>query len=300
MHFVGLFVTASMALTAAAVPVPASTNPAPPCASTTIKQGQSTAFGWQLVGTSSDASSLDETCGKIANDQASKWGEIGLSLERLQTPVCNAINPKASDALPRVITANTDTVKTLFENAFSAGDSETYGYLCENLRYEQVSGFSLNDMLIINATCNLSTQELSPKPFESADGAEPDKAAVAAYNDAQSKLYAYLYAAQASSPEQLSDLCQASKSKKNRQNYRDLFFDADCVSQTICSIREPLSVEDGKEQIKKYTSMSFANVLVHSSNAKGYKQKLCEKLDVQRLEAAGVDGELVRNMACDA
>ncbi|KAM3413900.1 hypothetical protein BST61_g10573 [Cercospora zeina] len=300
MHFVGLFVAASMALTATAVPVPASTNPAPPCASTTIKEDQSTAFGWQVVGTSSDASSLDGTCGKIINDQASKWESLGLSLQRLQSPVCNAINPNASDVLPRVLAANTESMKTLFENAFTAGDSDTYGYLCQNLRYKQISGFYLNDKLIINATCNLSTEEASPQPFESVDGAEPNEAAIAAYNDAQSKLYAYLYAAQASTSEQLSNLCQASQSKESRADYKALQFDADCVSATICSIQQPLSVEDGKEQIKKFTSMSFANVLVNSSNAKGYKQKLCNRLDTQRLEAAGVDGELIKSVACDA
>ncbi|KAF2213608.1 hypothetical protein CERZMDRAFT_96440 [Cercospora zeae-maydis SCOH1-5] len=300
MHFFGLFVAALMAITATAVPVPASTNPALPCASSTVKDDQSTAFGWQLVGTSSDASSLDETCGQIANDQASRWGSLGLSLQRLQTPVCNAINPKAADALPRVLTANTGSMKTLFENAFAAGDSDTYGYLCQNLDYEQISSFSLNDMLIINATCNLSTKQASPQPFESADGGEPNEAAVAAYSDAQSKLYAYLYAAQASTTEQLNSLCQASQSKQSRANYKALQFDADCVSTTICSIQQPLSVEDGKAQIKKFTSMSFANVLVHSSNVKGYKQKICSKLDTQRLEAAGIDGELVKSMACDA
>ncbi|KAI5363929.1 hypothetical protein Slin15195_G095840 [Septoria linicola] len=297
MMYFGLFLAALTAFVAA-IPLPASTSPAAPCPSTLVKENQSTAFGWQLVGTSSDASTLDQTCNQLQTDQLSKWGNFGLALSKVQTPVCNALTSKASDALPKVVAANTKIITNLLTSSFKKDDVQTYGYLCDNLRYEQVSGFLLDDATIINATCNLGAERLNPRPFTAVDGAKANRTAVAAYNDAQSNLYAYLYAAQAGSPEELNTLCEASQSKARQADYEALQLDPDCVSQTICSIKEPISVAEGKEQLKKWTSVSYANVLVHSSNAPGYVQVLCEKLDTASLEAAGLDAEVVKNAAC--
>ena len=181
-------------------------------------------------------------------------------------------------------------------NAF---DTETYGYLCDNLQYKRVAGFLLDDATVINSTCQLAGGRTpNPSTFSVPESAEKNVTAIAAYDDAQSKLYAYLYAAQAGSTSDLSSLCSSASGKV--QEYNALQLNGDCVADTICSVQEPISVEEGKEQLKKWTSTIFSTVLINSSGVSGYANTLCEKLDVSKLESVGIDGQAVKDAACSA
>lgn len=128
--------------------------------------------------------------------------------------------------------------------------------------------------------------------------AEKNESAIAAYGDAQSKLYAYLYVAQAGSTSDLDSLCSAAGAKQT--DYEALQLNSACVHDTICAVQEPISVEEGKEQLKKWTSTIFATVLLNSSGVAGYANTLCEKLDVSRLETVGIDGQSVKEAVCGA
>jgi hypothetical protein len=189
---------------------------------------------------------------------------------------------------------------TLLTNAFPEGDGKTFAYLCDNLQYKRVAGFLLDDNTVIDAACKLAGRVPRPTPFTIPAEAEKDVAAVAAYEDAQSHLYASLKAAQAGSAEELATMCKDAGAEKQKADLEALQLNAECVRGSICAVREPLSAEEGKEQLKKWASTSFATALVHSSGAAGYSKKLCEKLDVKRMDAVGLDGKLVKNTACSA
>ncbi|EMF12572.1 uncharacterized protein SEPMUDRAFT_149204 [Sphaerulina musiva SO2202] len=302
MHSFSLLITASTAF-AVAIPLPGSTYPSPPCPSTTVTENLSSAFGWQLAGTVSSASSLSQTCTDLQDKQLLKWLNIGLDLTQVEKSACGTRMTSASDVLPKVVVANTETTAATLTRAFAADDYDTFGYLCDNLSYKRVAGFLLDENTIINATCQLAApggRIPNPAAFSVPESEQKNSSAIAAYADAQSQLYAYLYAAQASSTSDLDTLCQSASGEKEVASYDALQMNAERVRETICALQEPISVEQGKDQMKQWVSASFATVLVNASGVEGFASMLCEKLSVEGLESVGLDGELVKSFACNA
>ncbi|EME81026.1 uncharacterized protein MYCFIDRAFT_76962 [Pseudocercospora fijiensis CIRAD86] len=289
-------ILAALAVGIAAVPVPAQTAPSQPCPSTALKQSQSVVFGWQLAGSAANAQDLDQTCSHLQSsaNQATTWSQLGLLTTTIQTPVCNALEPNAETALVKLSAANTKVFTTLLTSSFDQSNKSTFSYLCDNIRYVQLNGFLLDSATIVNATCQLGADSLHPQPFTTIGGATANQTAVEAYNDAQSKLFAYTYAASATSTDQLQTFCANSAQPVRQGRFDQLQLDASCVKSTICSVKSPLSVDDAKAQFTKWTSMGFLAVIQNLTNQPGYLKWLCHNLDVGGMDGVGLDGKLVK------
>lgn len=190
--------------------------------------------------------------------------------------------------------ANTKVFTTLLTSSFDKTNKSTFSYLCENIRYVQLDGFLLDSGIITNKTCQLGGASLNPQPFTTIGGASVNKTAVEAYNDAQSKLFAYTYAASATSSDQLETFC----ANVRQGRFDKLQLDGSCVKDTICSVKSPLSVADAKSQFTKWTSTGFLAVIQSLTNQPGYQQWLCHNLDVESMNGVGLDGKLVKSTVC--
>lgn len=280
--------------------LPASTAPATePCDTTSyLRANQSYVFGWQLTGSAANSDDLDQTCSQLKSSHLSKWNQLGLLTSTIQTPVCNALTPNAQSALPRVAAANTQVFINYITNAFDKTNKTTYAYLCDSIRYVQLDGFLLDASLITNSTCQLGGGLLNPQPFTTNGGAAVNKSAVAAFWDAQSKQFAYTYAASASSSSDLDAQCGSAAQPVRQERLDALKLDASCVEATICSVKEPMSVEDAKGELVKWQSQGFLAVIQNISNQPGYQKWLCHNLNVEGLNDVGLDGKLVKANVC--
>ncbi|KXT04076.1 hypothetical protein AC578_4959 [Pseudocercospora eumusae] len=293
-------ILAALAVGTSAVPTPAKTSPSQPCPSTVLKQTQSTVFGWQLAGSAANAQDLDQTCSQVqsSKNQATTWSQLGLLTTSIETPVCNALEPNPETALVKLSAANTKVFTNLLTNSFDQTNKSTFSYLCDHIRYVQLDGYLLDSATITNATCQLGGASLNPQPFTTIGGATVNKTAVEAYNDAQSKLFAYTYAASATSSDQLETYCANAAQPVRQGRFDALQLDASCVEDTICRVKSPLSLDDAKSQFTKWTSMGFLAVIQYLTNQPGYQQWLCHHLDVERMNGVGLDGEMVKAEVC--
>ncbi|KAF7190800.1 hypothetical protein HII31_07959 [Pseudocercospora fuligena] len=293
-------ILAALAVGTSAVPVPAQTTPSQPCPSTALKQTQSTVFGWQLAGSAANANDLDQTCSQLqsSKNQQTTWSQLGLLTTSIETPVCNALEPNAETALVKLSAANTKVFTTLLTSSFDQTNKTTFSYLCDNIRYVQLDGFLLDSGTITNATCQLGGASLNPQPFTTIGGAQVNKTAVSEYNDAQSKLFAYTYAASATSSDQLETFCANAAQPVRQGRFDALQLDGSCVKDTICSVKSPLSVDDAKAEFTKWTSTGFLAVIQSLTNQPGYSQWLCHNLDVEGMNGVGLDGKLVKSTVC--
>lgn len=296
-----------------AVPLPESAQASERCPSTSVKAEQSTILGWQLAGA---LTNLDQTCSQLQNGELQKWAEIGLDTTKVQTAVCqgDASSPPISlsapsrpsgsnstaEPLPNIVTANSVIMKTYLTSSFENSDATTFGYLCDSLSSDQVSGFFLDDVSIINATCTLGGGQIRPKAFTPLDGAVVNRTAVQEFEEAQSKIFANLYAASASSDSDLESLCTASSSEPAQTAYATLQLHAACVSGTVCSIKEPISVEQAEQALKSWTTKSFLAFILNISGTSGYKRFLCDELSVDKMDALGLDGQAAKEGVCKA
>ncbi|CAK3900908.1 Hypothetical predicted protein [Lecanosticta acicola] len=263
-----------------------------------LKRSQSLSFGWQLSGAALNSNEVDGLCNTLSDGKCDKWVEMGLDLASLQGPICNSTHThlNATDAFPKVADANSQAFSVALMNAFPANNKAVRSYLCDNLRYKALDNFFLNANVIIDATCTASNTAIHPEPF-SAVGPPPTQAAIDAYQNARSVLYAWEYASQAESSSQLNQYC--AHAPDYQSNWQALQLNATQVQETLCSFQQPISAEEGSAAMRQWTSVAFIVALENISNVNMWLGWLCSQLDSEGMDSVGLDGSLVKQSVCN-
>ncbi|RMZ20411.1 hypothetical protein D0859_15588 [Hortaea werneckii] len=257
----------------------------------------SSAFGWALAGSATSTKQLEDMCDNITETGHGMWATQGLIPERIVNPVCNQSHsgPNATLALPWIVYYNTRVFSTQIINAFaSQNKSADMEYLCDNLRYRLLDGFGIEGATAINATCNAAARARNPRP--EAALAMIDKNATDAYQNALSRLFGVLFASSACTSSELVDYCvQASHQVKS---WDKMMLNGTLVEEIICDVKTPMSSENAKTHLRESMSKAFSTIVRYASNVDGWHAWLCEHLDVEFMEAVGLDGEAISAQVC--
>lgn len=200
----------------------------------------------------------------------------------------------ASDSFPNVVDANSKAFSVALMNSFPENDKPTWAHLCDVLRYRQLDQFMLDADSIVASTCNASSTPQSPRPFSGSD--TENNTALAAYNNAHSVLYAWEYASQATDVDQLNQYC--ARAPAYHGNWKALQLNPSLVQDTLCSFQQPICADEGKAAIMEWTSKAFIIAMENISNVPGWLGFLCNQLDVNEMNAVGLDGSLVKQSVC--
>ncbi|RMY62003.1 hypothetical protein D0864_12852 [Hortaea werneckii] len=257
----------------------------------------SSSFGWALAGSATSIKHLETMCDNITETGHGVWATQGLIPERIANPVCNQSHsgPNATLALPWIVYYNTRVFSTQVTNAFaSQNNSADMEYLCDNLRYRLLDGFGIEGATAINATCNAAAQARNPRP--EAALAMIDKNATDAYQDALSRLYGFLFVSSACTSSELDDYC--AQASQQVTSWDKMMLNGTLVEETICDVRTPMSSEVAKTRLREWMSKAFSTIVEYASNVDGWHAWLCEHLDVESMEAVGLDGEAISAQVC--
>ncbi|GAB1734741.1 hypothetical protein NU195Hw_Modified_650t1 [Hortaea werneckii] len=258
----------------------------------------SSSFGWALAGSATSTKQLETMCDNITETGHGMWATQGLIPERIVNPVCNQSHsePNATLALPWIVYYNTRVFSTQITNAFaSQNKSADMEYLCDNLRYRLLDGFGIEGATAINATCDAAAQARNPRP--EAALAMIDKNATDAYQDALSRLYGFLFASSACTSSELNDYC--AQASQQIPSWDKMMLNGTLVEETICDVKRPMSSEDAKTHLREWMSKAFSTIIGYASNVDGWHGWLCEHLDVESMEAVGLDGRAISAQVCN-
>ncbi|KAK4574128.1 hypothetical protein LTR86_001889 [Recurvomyces mirabilis] len=272
--------------------------PIEPCQSITVQEhyalnNLSLLVGWTLAGAAVSDDELDVTCNNVNATSHGKWTQEGLNQALIQSVTCAASHsqPNATTALPYVIQHSTEVFVTQLLHAFPQNETSVYEYLCHNLRYLSIDGFRLDSTRIIQATCNRAGMRPSPRPEGALPGVGIDFTASSIFLNTISTLYAMIFASAATSDTQLNIYCAHAGNYVASIN--TLLLNGTLVKETICDVKEPLSVESATVLFKSLSSQAFATVLEHASNVQNYTTWLVDNVDVASMNDVGLDGQAV-------
>jgi hypothetical protein len=273
-----------------------------PCEYTAVKQNQSTILGYQLAGVAKSPSVNDQTCNELKNAANTKtWVDAGLIASDIFKPVCSASSAStdAAAALPYIIQASTKVFTSLIVSAFPASNKGAFTYLCDNIRFKQLSSFFLDDKAIIGAACDRggSEAEISPQPF-SALAPKLADSVLQNYNVAASKIFAWNWCAGAKDTNELESYCTMTGMADFKQKLSDLQLVPQAVESVVCGLQNVPDADTLAAQVKQQTSDWFATVVKNMSNAVGWKSKVCGYLSCAEMDKVGLDGDRVWSKVC--
>ncbi|KAK1087713.1 hypothetical protein LTR33_000911 [Friedmanniomyces endolithicus] len=250
-------------------------------------------FGWTLAGSALSNDELELGCSDISNLGHGKWAAQGLIPAYIQEPVCSQSHssPNATLALPWELYYSTEVFVTQMLNAFAPNNTAAFTYLCSNLRFLALDGFHLSDARVVNASCTKAGTLQPPRPFTAAPGVELNTNATVAYRNIISTLYGLLYASSALDDTGLNIYCAHEPEYIDGLNA--LLLNATLVEETICNVTLPLTVDQSISALKTWSSLAFITVIENVSNVSGWLDWLANNLDVDAMNAVGLDGPAV-------
>ncbi|EGP86752.1 unnamed protein product [Zymoseptoria tritici ST99CH_1A5] len=282
--------------------LPVNEGYAEPCEYTAIKQNQSSILGYQLAGIADSPRDNDQTCNELKNSATARtFADSGLDLPNIQKPVCSASssNTDAVAALPYIVNANTKVFTSQITSAIPASNQEGFAYLCDNIRFKQLSAFYLDDNTIVGAACDRGGPEaaISPQPFVSLAPPPADQV-LKNYNVAASRQFAWNWCAKAKDTNELQSYCSMAGQAEFKQKLNSLQLDPETVRGIACSQQQVPNAQTLATKVKNAQSDQFATVVRNMSNAPNWRSKICGYLSCAEMDKVGLDGDRVWNKVC--
>lgn len=224
-------------------------------------------------------------------DEVSRIHETNVGL----APICNMSHsdPSGSVAKPWTIYYKSQMLVAQLLSSFN--NTEAFGYLCNDLRFDMLDAFYLDDTAVIGSMCDAAGKQLPPRPEGATIKVNPN--AVAAVNATMSITYGFMYAASATSNSQLNILCAHAPEHISSLIAEGL--DGNVVQSTLCNITEPLSAGEATNMLSVWSTRTFITVIENISNVGGYLGWLCINVNVGMMNAAGLVGAAVQQQICE-
>ena len=157
-----------------------------------------------------------------------------------------------------------------------------------------ISSFPINDDSVIPAVCSAAGEQAPPQP--EANLPEAPIQAVAAAKNTASIIFANVLAAGTTSETMLGFYCALAPGHVGHLNAEGL--NGTLVQSTLCSIKEPISIEEARHVLRTWTTRYFLTVLESISNTHGYLDWLCHNLDVAKMNSVGLLGDSIQSQIC--
>jgi hypothetical protein len=275
----------------------------------------SSLFGYQLAGAILTNNKLYGTCSKIVDQGLDKLSKIGIVPAQVQgqpeiewkfatpylcwsasqAPQCNTSTalPDADYARINAIYYNTKIFRTQLLNAFNS--AEHFATLCNNLSLDRIDQFPLIGETVLDAVCNASSMQRTPEP--EADPLPANPAALRAATISASALYAVLNSIEADSATDLTDKCKQAREQIDVMD--NVLLNGSIIAETVCKITEPIALPVARELVRSWMTKYFVTVLENISNASWFRSWLCENLDLEKMDKAGLHGVAVQRQMCN-
>ena len=209
-------------------------------------------------------------------------------------PLCNssAPDPKPIDAVAHIDSYTTSVFISQLLSSFN--NTDAFAYVCNHIGFNMVSSFAINDLTVVQAVCDASGLQTRPRPEKSLPWAPA--AAVRAARNTASILFTIIWAAGATSGSQLNAACARAPDYVSYLNREHL--NGTLVESTLCSIKLPIAPSHARDSLKTWMSRYFNTVLENISHGEGWLKWLCNNIDPDMLELAGLFGAGVQSQVC--
>jgi hypothetical protein len=209
-------------------------------------------------------------------------------------PLCNssAPDPKPVDTVSYIDGYTTSVFISQLLSSFN--NTDAFAYVCNHIGFNMVSSFGINDLSVVQAVCAAAGLQTRPRPEKSLPWA-PVGAVRAARNTA-SILFTIIWAAGATSDSQLNATCARAPDYISHLNREQL--NGTLVQSTLCSIKSPIAASHARESVKVWMSRYFTTVLENISHGPGWLEWLCNNIDPDMLELAGLFGAGIQSQVC--
>jgi hypothetical protein len=209
-------------------------------------------------------------------------------------PLCNT---SASYSSPGDITPYIDQFATdLFISQLLTTFNNTvaYAHLCNNIGFNMISSFAINDLSVVEAVCAAAGVQTKPRPEATLPWAA--NSAVHAARNTASVLFSIIWAAAATSDSQLNIACARAPDYTSHLNNEHL--NGTLVQSTLCSFKNPVSVSRAHDLVKTWMSRYFTTVIENIGQGENWLGWLCSNIDPETLSAAGLYGYGIQTQVC--
>ena len=173
-------------------------------------------------------------------------------------------------------------------------NTDAYAQICNDLGFNMVSSFAINDLLVEEAVCAAAGVQTKPRPEATLPWA-PNSAVHAARNTA-SILFSIIWVAAATSDSQLSIACARAPDYTSHLNNERL--NGTLIQSTLCSFKNPVSVNQADHLVRTWMSRYFTTVIENIGQGAGWIGWLCSNIDPEKLNAAGLYGYGIQSQVC--
>ncbi len=251
-------------------------------------------LGYQLAGSSNNEEALFTSCEDTTSPSYDKWAKIGLNLTEVQAPLCNMSHtvPNTTYATVNSIYYNSKIFTTHLLNSFNS--TAGFDTLCRHLNIGLLDSFPVNGQNVKTAACRAGVQAIAPEP-ESAPAIANQTAVKAAKNTA-SIIYAILVASAATTGSELNLYCAHAPDYVTSLNEIEL--NGSLVESILCKFTAPIAGPEAKSTLVTWMSRYYITVLENASKVEGWLDWLCQNVDVEKMNAAALDGDAVKYQIC--
>lgn len=210
-------------------------------------------------------------------------------------PLCNtSISASPSvDIMPYVDQFTTSIFISQLLSTFN--NTDAYVHLCNDIGFNMVSSFGINDRLVEQAVCSAAGVQTKPRPEATLPWASNN--AVRAARNTASVLFSVIWATAATSDSQLNIACARAPDYTLHLNNEQL--NGTLVQSTLCSFKSPVSVKSAHHLVRTWMSRYFTTVLENIGQGDAWLGWLCSNVDPEKLNAAGLYGYGIHTQVCD-
>ena len=214
----------------------------------------------------------------------------------LLAPLCNSShsNPRPIDSITHIIYYSSNIFIDQLLGSFHAPDA--LEYLCNNVKFDLLDAFLLNDTAILGTVCHSVGNQLPPRPFGPDHGGLPNRAPALAIRNSASVLYAFILAAGATTDSELSLLC--AHAPEYVSNLNSELMNGTAFRETLCAIKKPMSVKEAVAGVTEWLTRIFITMVESVSNVGDWLGWLCEHVVVEGMDGVGLDGVVVNQTIC--
>jgi len=200
--------------------------------------------------------------------------------------------PTATDAIVNSIVHQSIIFSTQLIN--SVNNTQRLATMCRNLNLDLLDYFPVNGNSVKDAVCHAAGTERAPQPENNRLRGDP--AAVSAARNTQSILFAILYAANAQTGAELSDLCAQAPEYVEKLSAEHL--NGSLVASTRCRFKKPIPIPVAKMMLRSWMTRYYITVLENVSNTAGWRKWLCSNLDAEKMDTVGLNGVGLLQQVC--